>query len=92
MSPRLWNAKFKLYDGFSSESDIHVLFWVYRQKHDRVTDNSPIIIYVNKIENRIPFKTKRCHYIKLLTSKMNKLLGNTKVRLTKNKNGEIFLI
>ena len=57
-----------------------------------MTDNSPVRIYVNKIENRIPFKTKRGHYIKLLMSKMNKLLGNTKVRLSKNKNGEVFLI
>ena len=46
------------------------------------------MIYVNKIENRITFKAKTGYYLKLLRPEIMKLLGNTKSKITKNKNGE----
>ena len=48
------------------------------EKRHTFTDNPPIRIYVNKIENRITFKIKTGCYIQLLTSETMKLLGSTK--------------
>ena len=45
-------------------------------------------MYVNKIENRITFKTKTGYYLELLTPETMKLLGSTKNKITKDKNGE----
>ena len=43
---------------------------------------------MNKIENRITFKSKTECYHELLTSETMELLGSTKKRITKNKKGE----
>ena len=45
------------------------------------------MIYVSKIENKITFKIKTGYYLELLTSEAMKLLGSTKSKITKNKNG-----
>ena len=52
------------------------------------TGNSSIKIYINKIETRITFKIKTEYYPKLLTPETVKLLGSTKSKITKDKNGE----
>ena len=49
-------------------------------------------IYVNKIENIITFKVKKGYYLELLTPETIKLLGSTKSKVTKDKNGENILI
>ena len=46
------------------------------------------MIYVNKIENRIMFKIKTGYYLELLTPETMKLLGSTKSKIYKDKNGE----
>ena len=46
------------------------------------------MIYVNKIENRITFEIKTEYYLKLLTPETMKLLGSTKSKINKGKNGE----
>ena len=51
-------------------------------------DNPQIKIYVNKRENKIIFKIKTETEYQLLTPKMIKLLGTTKSKITKDKNGE----
>ena len=68
-------------------------FWysklfLYNQKHETVTDNPPLEIYVNKIENRITFKIKTGYYHQFLTPESMKLLGNTKNKVSKDINGE----
>ena len=50
------NDKFELPDGSYSVSNIQDSFEYIIKKHQTVTNNLPIIIYVNKIENRITFK------------------------------------
>ena len=52
------------------------------------TDKPSVMIYVNKIENRITFKTKTWYYFELLTPETMKLLGSTKSEITKDENGE----
>ena len=58
------------------------------KKHNESVDNPSIKIYVNKIENRITFKIKKGYYLELLTSETMKFLGNTKSKITKDKNSE----
>ena len=53
-----------------------------------MTDNLPIRIYVNKIQNRIIFKIKTGYYLQLLIPETTKLLGSTKNFITKDENGE----
>ena len=72
----------------------HILYQIFKtilstflKKYNE--DNSPIKIYVNKIENRITFKIKTGYYLELLTPQKIKLLGNTKNKITKDKNREI---
>ena len=59
----------------------HILFQIIKiississKKREKVTDNPPIKIYVNKIENRITFKIKRGYYLELLTLVTMKLV------------------
>ena len=73
----------------------HILYQIFKiishityEKHETLTDNPSIIIYLNKIENRITFKIKTEYYLEILTPETLKLLGSTKSKITKNKNGE----
>ena len=50
--------KFELSDGTYSVSDVLDCFEHILRKRNEKIDNSSIRIYVNKIENRIPFKIK----------------------------------
>ena len=43
---------------------------------------------MNKVENRIMLKIKTGYYLKLVTPETLKLLGSTKSKITKDKNGE----
>ena len=45
-----------------------------------MVDNSPVRIYLNKIENRITFKIKTGYYFKLLTHQTVKLIGSIKTK------------
>ena len=45
-------------------------------------------VYVSKIENRVRFKIKNGYSLELLTSEIMKLLGSTKNKITKDRNGE----
>ena len=58
------------------------------KKHIENVDNPSIRIYVNKIENRITFRTKKGYYLELLTPETMKLLGSTNSKITKDNNGE----
>ena len=58
------------------------------KKHGENVDNPSIIIYINKIENRIKFKIKSGYYRELLTPETMKLLGSTVSKINKDKNGE----
>ena len=59
-----------------------------KKKHETATDNPSTRIYINKIENRITFKTKTRYYLELLMPETMKLLGSIKSKITKNENGE----
>ena len=56
MSAPTWNEGFNLPGGSYSVSDIQEYFEYIIEKHETVTENSSIRVYVNGIENRITFK------------------------------------
>ena len=75
-------------DGSYSISDIQDYFEYNIEKHETITDNPPIRIYVNKKENRITFKIKTKYCVELLTPGTMKLLGITENKITKDKNDD----
>ena len=65
-----------------------ILFQVYLKNYNQKIDNPLIRIYVNKVENRITFKSKTVYYLELLTPEIIKLLLNTVNKISQDKNGE----
>ena len=66
------------------------LIWIYHQKkHETLTENAPVQIYANKIQNRIVFEIKTGYKLELLTPEAVKLLGSTEKDVDKVKDGEI---
>ena len=53
ISTRTWNEEFQLPDGSYSVSDMQDYFEYIIKKHETVTDNSSVMIYVKKIKHRI---------------------------------------
>ena len=92
ISAPTWNEEFQLTDGSYSVSDTEDYFEHIINKHETVTSNLPIMIYINKIENRITFKIKAGYYLELLTPEMIELLGSAKNKTTKYKNSKTFLV
>ena len=88
ISAPTWTEEWEVPDGSYSVSDIQDYFEYILKKHGEKTDNLSIKIYVNKIENRITFKVKTAYYLELLMLEAMKLLGSTKSKITKDKNGE----
>ena len=74
------NEDFELPVGSYSVADIQDYFEYINKKHDTVTDNPSISIYVNKIENRFTFKLNAGYYLKLLTSETMKWFGSTRTK------------
>ena len=88
ISAPTWNEEFELPDGSYSIPDIQIYFEYILKKHGEKIVNPSIRTYINKIENRIEFKIKTGYYLELLTPETRKLLGNTKSKIIKNKNGD----
>ena len=88
ISAPTWNEEIELPDGSYSVSDMQDYFEYIIKKHETVNDHFSIMVYVNKIENRITFKIKTKCYLQLLAPETMKLFGNTKSKITKDKNGE----
>ena len=62
------------------------LFLIYLKKYETVADNPSIIIYLNKIENRITIKIKTGYYPEMLTPETMKLIGNIKNNINRDEN------
>ena len=83
-----WNDKIELPDGSYSVSNIQDYFEYVLKKHGQDIDEPSVQICVNNIENRITFKIKNGYSLEFLTLETIKLLGNTKNKITEDKNGE----
>ena len=62
------SGQFELPDGSYSVSDIQNYFDTSLKKHETVTYHPLIMLYVNKIENRITFKIKTEYYLELFNT------------------------
>ena len=69
-------------------SDIQDYFEYILKKHGENVNKPSVQIYLNKIVNRITFKIKTGCSLERLTPETMKLLGSTKNKITKDKNGE----
>ena len=88
ISAPTWNDEFELQDGSYSVSYVQDNFEYLLKKHGEDIDKPSVQIYVNKIEKRITFKIKNGYSLELLIPEAMKLLGSTKNKITKDKNGE----
>ena len=88
ISAPTWNDEFELLGGSYFVSDIQDYFEYIIKKHGEDIDKPPVQIYVNKIENRVTFKIKNGFILELLTPETMTLLGNTKNKITKDKNSK----
>ena len=75
-------------DGSYSISDIQDYFEYIINKHDTLTKNLSVLIYVNRIKSRIVFRTKTDCKIELLSSETMKLLESTTEDVDQDKDGE----
>ena len=71
ISAPTWNDTLDLPDGSCSIEEIQDYFEFNIKKHEIVTENLPIQIYINKIKNRIVFKIKTGHKLELLLKQWN---------------------
>ena len=77
----MWNEEFQLLDGSYSVSDIQDYFKHIIKRHEALTGDLPIGIYVT-------FRIKTGYCLQLLTLGTMKLLGSTKCKITKDENGK----
>ena len=65
-------------NGSYSIEDIQDYFEFIIKKHETLTENPPVEIYLNRIKNRFFFKIKTGYKLELLSPKTMKLLRRTK--------------
>ena len=58
------------------------------KKHETIAETPPILIYANKITNRVVFKIKTGYKLELLLKEAMKLLGSTRDTIDAGKNSE----
>ena len=75
--PPTWNDTFDLPDGSYSIADIQDYFEFIIEKHEILTENQPVRVYLNKIKKGIVFKIKAGFKLELLTPETMRLLGST---------------
>ena len=86
ISAPIWNDN--LPDGSCSVSDIQDYLEFIIKKHETLTENPPVQIYLNKIIYRVVFRTKTGYKLQILSSEKMKLLGSTKKDAHQDKDGE----
>ena len=76
-------------DGSYSIAALQNYFEYTIKKHETIADVSPVLIYVNEINNRIVFKIKSGYKLELLSKETIKLLGNLTNTIDGDKNSEL---
>ena len=88
ISPPTWDDTFDLLDGSLSFEGIQGYFEFIITKHETLTENPPVQIYLNKIKNKTVFKIKTGYKLELLSLETMKLSGSTKKDVDQDKDGE----
>ena len=76
-------------DGSYSISDLQNYFEYIIKKQETITNVSPVLNYVNEINNRIVFKIKSGYKLELLPKEPMKLLGSSTDTIDGDKNSEL---
>ena len=84
------NDTFDLPDESYSISDTQDYSGYIIKKHETITGNLPVQIYVNKIKNRVAFKVKTGYKLELLTEETMQLFGSSKKSLIKTKMEKLY--
>ena len=88
ISAPTWSEIFDLPDGSYNISEIQDYIEYIIKKHETIGKKAPILIYANKISNRIVFKIKTGYKLELLSKETMKLLGSPKDTIDADKNSE----
>ena len=59
------------------------------KKHETISNTSPILVYMNRIKNRIIFKIKSGYKLELLSKETMALLGSSSNAIDRDKDGEL---
>ena len=86
-----WSDTFDVPDGSYSIGALQNYFEYIIKKHETITDVSPVLIYVNKINNRIVFKIKLGYKLELLWKETMRLLESSTGSIDQDKNIELVL-
>ena len=89
ISAPTWNDTFDVPDGSYSITALQNYFEYIIKKHETITDVSPVLIYVNKINNRIVFKIKSGYKLELLSKETLRLLGSSADTIDGDKNSAL---
>ena len=89
ISAPTWNDTFNVPDGSYSIAALQNYFEYIIKKHETIADVSPVLIYVNEINNRIVFKIKSGYKLELLSKEMMRLLGSSSDTIDGDKNSEL---
>ena len=73
ISARTWSQKFYLPDRSYNIPTIQNYIEYIIKKHETIAETAPILIYANKISNRIVFKIKTGYKLQLLSKETTKL-------------------
>ena len=82
------NGTFDLLDGSYNIPAIQNYIEYINKKHETIPNTEPILIYANKISNRIVCKIKTGYKLELLSIETMKLLGSTRDTIDADKNSE----
>ena len=89
ISAPTWNDTFDVPDGSYSIAALQNYFKYIIKKHETIANVSPVLIYVNEINNRIVFKIKSGYKLALLSKGTMRLLGRSTDTLDVDKNSEL---
>ena len=86
ISAPTWNDTFDVPDGSYSIAALQNYFEYIIKKHETIANVSPVLIYVNEINNRIAFKIKSGYK---LSKETIRLLGSSYDTIDGDKNSEL---
>ena len=89
ISAPTWNDTFDVPDGSYSIVALQNYFEYIIKKHETIADVSPVLIYVNEMNNRIFFKIKSGYKLELLSKQTMRLLGSLTDSIDGDKNSEL---
>ena len=89
LSAPTWNDMFDVPDGSYSLAAHQNYFEYIIKKHETIADVSPVLIYVNEINNRIVFKIKSGYKLELLSKEIMRLLRSSADTIDDDESSEL---